>query len=189
MKRGVKKGAFLSILLAALPGFLPGGPPLGSFSGGEARSKLLAAAEAYLGSPYRYGGLDRRGLDCSALVYLSFRDALGAAVPRTTGALYNWAEKIPDEARERGDLVFFRDGGGIFHVGIYAGEGRFIHTASSGPATGVIYSRLEESFWRRRYAGAGRALSPGAAGAGARRLPGSAPGAPRHTEGFGAFLQ
>jgi probable lipoprotein NlpC len=122
---------------------------------------VLAAAETYLGTPYRYGGVNRGGLDCSGLVILSFRDALGAAVPRTAGALYRWAERIPDEARERGDLVFFRDGGGIFHVGLYAGEGRFIHSASAGSQTGVIYSRLEEGFWRRHYAGTGRALPPG----------------------------
>jgi probable lipoprotein NlpC len=79
--------------------------------------------------------------------------------------LYNWTEKISAEALQPGDLVFFiTQGRDISHVGIYTGEGSFIHSASEGPRTGVIYSRLDESYWQRTFAGAGRALpeaSPG----------------------------
>jgi probable lipoprotein NlpC len=130
----------------------------------EARLKVIAAAERYQGTPYRYGGVDARGLDCSGLVYLSFRDALAVSVPRTTGALDAWAEKIPVESLQPGDLLFFTTLGQgnktKSHVGIYAGNNRFIHSASDGPKTGVMYSRLDESFWSRSYAGAGRALAP-----------------------------
>jgi probable lipoprotein NlpC len=125
---------------------------------------VLTAAGEYQGVPYRYGGLDRRGMDCSALIYLSFRDALGVTIPRTVAALYDWAEKIPDRELLPGDLVFFTTAGplgGVSHGGIYAGEGRFIHAASEGPRTGVIYSRLDEAYWRRNYAGAGRVLAAG----------------------------
>jgi probable lipoprotein NlpC len=125
----------------------------------------LTAAESYRGSPYRYGGYSRDGLDCSGLVYASFKDSLAVSVPRSTSALYNWTEKISAEALQPGDLVFFiTQGRDISHVGIYAGEGSFIHSASEGPRTGVIYSRLDESYWQRTFAGAGRALpevSPG----------------------------
>jgi probable lipoprotein NlpC len=126
----------------------------------EARSRLLAAAGKYERTPYRYGGIDRRGLDCSGLVSLSFFDALGISVPRNAESLYSWVEKIPIDNAQPGDLVFFRTTGNgkISHVGILTGEGRFIHSASSGPVTGVIYSRLNEKYWSRTYAGAGRAL-------------------------------
>ncbi|MDR2377000.1 MAG: C40 family peptidase [Treponema sp.] len=125
----------------------------------EARNKLLAAADAYRGTPYRYGGVDRNGVDCSGLIYASFKDSLAVSVPRTTSALYSWTEKIGEDSLQPGDLVFFiTTGSGISHAGIYAGEGRFIHSASDGPKTGVIYSSLDESYWRRTFAGAGRAL-------------------------------
>jgi probable lipoprotein NlpC len=125
----------------------------------EARNKVLTAAESYRGTPYRYGGIDRNGLDCSGLVYASFKDSLAVSVPRSTSALYGWTEKINADALQPGDLVFFiTQGRNISHVGIYAGEGLFIHSASEGPETGVIYSRLNESYWQKSFAGAGRAL-------------------------------
>jgi probable lipoprotein NlpC len=139
----------------------------------EARNRLLLAAESYRGTPYRYGGLDRGGLDCSGLVYISFKDSLAVSVPRSTSALYSWTEKISADALQPGDLVFFiTQGRNISHVGIYAGEGRFIHSASEGPETGVIYSRLSENYWRKSFAGAGRALPAPSGG----ELPAGAPG-------------
>ena len=125
----------------------------------EARLKLLSTAESCLGTPYRYAGLDRKGLDCSGLVYLSFREGLNYTVPRTAESIYAWAEKIATSELQPGDLVFFvTTGSGVSHVGIYAGKNRFIHSASDGPRTGVIYSGLDESYWKRSYKGAGRAL-------------------------------
>jgi probable lipoprotein NlpC len=125
----------------------------------EARWKLLLTAESFLGTPYRYAGIDRKGLDCSGLVFLSFRESLNYTIPRSSEGIYNWTEKIRTEDLQPGDLVFFvTTGQRVSHLGIYAGEGRFIHSASEGPQTGVIYSRLEESYWKRTYIGAGRAL-------------------------------
>jgi probable lipoprotein NlpC len=126
----------------------------------EARSRLLAAAGKYEHTPYRYGGKDRKGLDCSGLVFISFLDALGISVPRSAESLYSWVEKVPIDNAQPGDLVFFRTTktNKISHVGIRAGDGRFIHSASEGPATGVMYSRLDEKYWSRTYAGAGRAF-------------------------------
>ena len=125
----------------------------------DARLKLLAAAESCLGVPYRYAGLNRKGLDCSGLVYLSFREGLKIIIPRTAEGIYAWAEKIPASELAPGDLVFFvTTGSGVSHLGIYAGSGRFIHSASEGSRTGVIYSRLDEPYWKRTYKGAGRAL-------------------------------
>jgi len=126
----------------------------------EARLQVLAAAEKYEHTPYRYGGLDRRGLDCSGLVYVSFHDALGVKVPRNTWGLYSWVERIPMEDANPGDLLFFKTGGNgaVSHVGIFVGDRRFIHAASEGPVTGVMYSSLDERYWSRAYAGVGRVL-------------------------------
>jgi len=133
----------------------------------EARQQVLAAAGKYEHTPYRYGGLDQRGLDCSGLVYVSYRDALGVSVPRNTWSLYSWVEKVSIEDALPGDLLFFMTtgNGSISHVGIFVGNGRFIHAASEGPTTGVMYSSLDERYWSRTFAGAGRALpetGPGA---------------------------
>jgi probable lipoprotein NlpC len=90
---------------------------------------------------------------------LSFRDGLQYTIPRTSEAIYNWAQNIPTSELQPGDLVFFVTvGTRVSHLGIYTGGGRFIHSASEGPHTGVIYSRLDESYWRRTFRGAGRAL-------------------------------
>ena len=134
--------------------------PPASISAGEARLRVISAAEKYEHTPYRYGGLDRRGLDCSGFVYVSFYDALGVSVPRDAWSLYSWAEKIAINEARPGDLVFFKTTGkgSVSHVGIWVGNGRFIHSASEGPATGVIYSSLDERYWSRTFAGTGRVL-------------------------------
>ena len=146
----------------------------------EARRRLLAAAGRYEHTPYRYGGIDKNGLDCSGLVYVSFRDALGINVPRDSGGLYAWTEKIPIENAQGGDLVFFITAGGskISHVGIYAGNGRFIHSASEGPVTGVMYSGLDEKYWSRTFAGAGRALPSGDTGGAGKGAAAAGPSRP-----------
>jgi probable lipoprotein NlpC len=133
----------------------------GSSSPQEVRSRVIAAAEQYQGTPYLYGGTDRQGLDCSGLVYLSIRDALGIDVPRTTAELHAWAEPVPEENLMPGDLVFFNTAGPLSHVGLYAGGGKFIHSASSGQKTGVIYSKLSAKYWKQNFAGAGRILPSG----------------------------
>jgi len=126
----------------------------------EARYKVLAAAGKYEKTPYRYGGMDRGGMDCSGLIYTSFKEALSVTVPRSASGLYDWSEKINADKLQPGDLVFFKTdkSGNVTHVGIYAGGNRFIHSASEGPKTGVIYSDLDERYWAQAFYGAGRAL-------------------------------
>ena len=167
MSRLVQNGIFSGFVTAlvfcanhlyAAP--LENGSLAASISPGDARLQVLAAAEKYERTPYRYGGMDRYGLDCSGLVYVSFYDALGVSIPRNTSGLYAWVEKISINDARPGDLVFFKTtgNGSVSHVGIFAGNGRFIHAASEGPVTGVMYSSLDERYWSRTYAGAGRVL-------------------------------
>jgi len=125
-----------------------------------ARERLLAVARGYAGTRYLLGGTTRRGMDCSGFVYRSFRSALGVSLPRTSESMFLWTARITLQEIQPGDLLFFRTTGTarITHVGIYLGDGAFIHSASAGRATGVIFSRLDEPYWTRTYAGAGRAL-------------------------------
>ncbi|MDR0444153.1 MAG: C40 family peptidase [Treponema sp.] len=126
----------------------------------EARYRVIDAAEKYEKTPYLYGGLDHKGVDCSGLIFVSFRDAIGVSLPRSCAGLYSWAEKIPRDRAQPGDLLFFKtdNTGKITHVALYLGEGNFIHAASAGPDTGVIYSHLDERYWSRTFVGAGRAF-------------------------------
>jgi probable lipoprotein NlpC len=126
----------------------------------QARDKVINAAKKYENTPYRYGGISSSGLDCSGLIYVSFRDALEVSLPRSTSGLYSWVEKIPLDKAQPGDLLFFKtdNTGNVSHVALYLGNRRFIHAASFGTRTGVIYTTLDEGSWSRTYAGAGRAF-------------------------------
>lgn len=124
------------------------------------REELILAAKNYLGTPYRYGGASKAGIDCSGLVYMAALDSGLAALPRTARGMYNKVKRISDSERQAGDLVFFSAYGLISHVGIYLGDGKFIHSASDGPSTGVIISNLSENYWKRHYFSSGRFISP-----------------------------
>ena len=126
----------------------------------KAREMVLEAAKKYIGTPYVHAGMSSSGLDCSGFVCLSFEDALGVIMPRSASGLHVWAEGISLERIQPGDLLFFRtgDSNAVTHVGLYVGERRFLHSASAGPQTGVIYSSLDEQYYIDTYTGAGRAL-------------------------------
>ena len=124
------------------------------------REELILAAKNYLGTPYRYGGASKAGIDCSGLVYMAALDSGLAALPRTARGMYNKVKRISDSERQAGDLVFFSAYGLISHVGIYLGDGKFIHSASDGPSTGVIISNLSENYWKRHYFSSVRFSSP-----------------------------
>jgi cell wall-associated NlpC family hydrolase len=119
-----------------------------------AQSPVLDIAVSQLGVPYRYGGSTPRGFDCSGLVYYSYR-RLGVRVPRSTMAQYRHAVPVALHDLHPGDLVFFRRVyRSVSHVGIYAGNGRFIHAPSKGRV--VSYDSLDDPYWRKRLMAAGR---------------------------------
>jgi cell wall-associated NlpC family hydrolase len=110
-----------------------------------------------VGAPYRYGGASpQEGFDCSGLVYYSYTSS-GYAVPRTAQDLFKAAQKISLEDAIEGDLVFFQDQAKLSHVGIYLGEGMFVHAPSSGDA--VSLASLETPYFQRHLVAVGR-LSP-----------------------------
>ena len=120
------------------------------------REALMAEHDRWAGTPYRFGGTGMSGIDCSALVQNIFSDAFQVQLPRTTGSQVHTGEPITRDQLSPGDLVFFRPPGNR-HVGIYVGQGRFLHASS---ARGVMISKLDNSYWRRYYWQARRPLEP-----------------------------
>lgn len=120
----------------------------------NAAQQGAAIAQSMAGSPYRYGGATPHGFDCSGLVYYAYRKA-GISVPRTTQAQYRRSERIALTDIHRGDLLFFKLASrGVSHVGIYTGNGKFIHAPSNGKR--VSYAQLENPYWKKRLLAAGR---------------------------------
>lgn len=118
---------------------------------------LLAQHERWVGTPYRIGGSSFQGVDCSALVQSVFEETFRLSLPRTTGEQVNQGQPVARDALAPGDLVFFRPPGPYDHVGIYLGEGRFLHASTS---RGVMISRLDNQYWQRHYWQARRTLEP-----------------------------
>jgi cell wall-associated NlpC family hydrolase len=107
----------------------------GVVPGGDKVQSVLKRAMALLGTPYRWGGEDTEGFDCSGLVGYVFRNALGIELPRVSREMAREAnaELIKDRyALAPGDLVFFGRKGRVDHVGLYVGEGRLLHAPSRG---------------------------------------------------------
>ena len=119
---------------------------------------VLMRALSLVGTPYHYGGnTPEGGFDCSGLVGYVYRDMLDLRLPRTARELAGWeGPRIPPERLAAADLVFFGSGGEVSHVGIYVGEGRFVHAPSTGGT--VRLDRLDGPYWRDHYTGARRVL-------------------------------
>ena len=120
---------------------------------------VLMRAISLVGTPYRYGGnTPEGGFDCSGLVTYVFRDMLDLRLPRTSRELAaTQGPRIATDRLASGDLVFFGSGGQVSHVGIYVGEGRFVHAPNSGGT--VRLDRLDGAWWRDHYTGARRLLN------------------------------
>ena len=105
---------------------------------------------------YRRGGrAPSTGFDCSGFVHYVFASALGIDLPENSVSQFQAGKQIARNDMKTGDLVFFHiRGKRISHVGIYLGEGRFIHSPTTGQRVRV--DRLDESYWARRFAGAKR---------------------------------
>lgn len=123
-----------------------------------AANAVLMRAISLVGTPYRYGGnTPEGGFDCSGLVNYVYRDMLDLRLPRTSRALAEFqGPRIAPERLASGDLVFFGSGGSVTHVGIYVGDGRFVHAPSTGGT--VRLDRLDGPYWRNHYSGAKRVL-------------------------------
>ena len=125
----------------------------------SAVQKLLGEGLMYIGVPYRWGGTSPiTGMDCSGLVQLVFRNAVGINLPRTALEQSGQGTRVSQRELKPGDLVFFNTiGVNISHVGIYVGNGKFLHAPSTGRL--VRIDKLNAKFWDARYITARRVIN------------------------------
>jgi cell wall-associated NlpC family hydrolase len=122
--------------------------------------EIALRAIAQVGKPYRYGGADLDGFDCSGLVFFIHRD-LGVTVPRTAAEQYAASTPVNVRKLEPGDLLFFRmtKRKRVSHVAIYAGGGRFVHAPQSGRT--IEIRDLSDEYYGPHLIGAGRLIKGG----------------------------
>ncbi len=101
----------------------------------QGSQELMLHSMGLIGTPYKWGGsTTSTGFDCSGMIQFVYKNALGVSLPRTARDMAAASRKIPDSRLKAGDLVFFNTGGAnkYSHVGLYIGNGEFIHAPSSG---------------------------------------------------------
>ena len=137
----------IALLFALLLGACSTAPVARVETAPAQRADAAAVALQMVGRPYRMGGAaPATGFDCSGLVQFSFRQA-GLAVPRSTELQLRRSAPVKRSSLRRGDLVFFdQEGKKHGHVGIYLGDGRFVHAPSSGKRVRV--DRLDARYWQ-----------------------------------------
>lgn len=113
-----------------------------------AKDALYKQYSQWRGVPYRLGGDSRSGVDCSALVQITYKDAFAMHLPRNTDAQAKVGDKVNRGKEQSGDLVFFKTGFWRKHVGIYLENGNFMHASAR---SGVTISNLAEPYWQERY--------------------------------------
>ena len=149
-RRGTSTGTPVSVSgLKQSSNYIPG-------SSASTADKIIATAKQYIGVPYVWGGTSPKGFDCSGLVQYVFK-AHGISLNRTAETQYKHGSYVSKNNLKPGDLVFFQNTykAGISHVGIYIGNGQFIHASSS---KGVTISNLSSSYYTSHYYGARRIL-------------------------------
>ncbi len=122
-------------------------------AGSDIGTRAARIALDQVGVPYRYGGSGPAGFDCSGLVHYAYLNA-GKRVPRTSRQLWNGTAAVARHELRPGDVLFFEIEGKMQHVGLYLGEGRFVHAPSTGRTVSV--ASLASAFYEKAYLRAGR---------------------------------
>ena len=124
----------------------------------EKTSDLVVTAMGFLGVPYRLGGTNAEtGFDCSGFVRAIYSQTMGKVLPRVSAEQANATQQIDRSDLKPGDLVFFNTMRRTFsHVGIYVGDGKFIHSPRTGSSVRV--DSMDASYWVSRFDGARRVL-------------------------------
>jgi len=119
---------------------------------GDIREELVRTTRSFLGVPYRWGGTNDNGFDCSGLTMVSYR-LNGLNLPRVSRNQFKKGRYVPKSKLQKGDLVFFATAGGkrVTHVGMYIGDGNFIHAPRTGKTVRV--ASLSNNFFKRTYVG------------------------------------
>lgn len=112
------------------------------------QSILTKQLKQWQGVPYKNGGMTRKGVDCSGFVYLTYLNQFGLAIPRTTQFQSEIGTSVSRSRLQAGDLVFFKTGFKVRHVGIYLANNQFVHASTS---KGVMVSSLNGNYWKEKY--------------------------------------
>lgn len=113
----------------------------------SSNSQLIEQAKKYIGTPYKWGGTTKNGIDCSAFVQNVYK-SVGIDLPRTSRQQYKFIANNRVNTKQTGDLVFFKKGKNISHVAIYIGDNKIIHASSK---KGVIIQDLDNYYLQKRY--------------------------------------
>jgi cell wall-associated NlpC family hydrolase len=120
----------------------------------DADTNLIKEIDSWLGVPYKYGGKDKSGTDCSGMVYSIYNNVYGFSLNRSAYDIIQNVIKVPIEEAKFGDIVFFKiNKNRVSHVGIYLGDKKFIHASTQ---LGVRIDSLEMPYYRDRFYMAGR---------------------------------
>lgn len=157
MRRTAPALLLLATLLCSAPSLAEDGVS----DGIKEKAKPMLYALSLLGTPYKFGGNNpEKGVDCSGLVRHVYKQSANIELPRSAKAISQNGEAIGKNELKPGDLVFFNTLKKPFsHVGIYAGEGKFVH-ASSRREKQVTVSSMDDSYWAKRFNGARRIGQP-----------------------------
>jgi len=127
-----------------------------SFTGTVDAGRMNKIIAGYLRTPYKSGGVDKNGIDCSGLVMVVYNEYNSTKLPRNTGKLYNKLKNVESKKIAYGDLVFFAlNSSGVSHVGIYIGNNKFVHASK---ARGVMINSMNEEYYSKSFRGARRVL-------------------------------
>jgi hypothetical protein len=126
-----------------------------SVSEKEVRNKkLYSFISDWYGTPYKYGGCDKGGVDCSCFTGILFKKVYGVTVGRNSSLIHKESEHIKTSHLREGDLVFFKVGTkDVSHVGVYLKDNKFVHASTS---KGVMINDLNEAYYKKYYFEAGR---------------------------------
>lgn len=132
--------------------------PLKPWKDSDEKYMLVKVAKSFMGAPYKYGGESVRGLDCSAYVKKIY-EIFDVQLPRSAREQFKVGAKVTKDQLSVGDLVFFKTKRYVkypTHVGIYIGEGHFIHSSSYHSRLGVKIDSLDSNYYTKTYTGATR---------------------------------
>jgi len=122
----------------------------------QIKKRMIQEIRRFYGAPYQWGGDTPRGVDCSGMVKMIYKNAVGVDLPHNAHEMFKWGISIRSSQLDFGDLVFFSTSGNrITHTGIYVAKGYFVHASTS---RGVTIDHLDETYYRTQFVGARRLI-------------------------------